>query len=597
MRALRLVQVGGFMLAAAGWAQPASSLDPQRITPYWQYAELLDAAPSQAGQMQDRLNAAIRKAQAEFGGQGPALAQYFLNHEQARPSNSAFFFLFRAVGDVETALTLIPALTNPPVPQGMVLGRDPAEVEIAIKEVLGNDAVRTSPRVAEALSGAIQQARARLGYGRAATSAISVLGKCRTPEATRELQTLARDGDPAIRGAALSALGDSGQSAAAPALAQAVAGDQDPEVRARSAETLAGSSSADSAAVLRASLEKETDPRVIDETVRALTALRALPTEPGACLEMAARCWDTSAAAPVFRCWRAAASRDALLRQALSASWTVRALALDALTQRTAAAGALPIVPLVPAAPRFDPTTRDRLLESAVELLSQNLSGAPAPNTVSYSTAQLARNAVWEISGRSMAVALRFADRIVPLSGHYASAGRYGESYDLAAKDPRAYAAARRSQQLLAAGLVTVLFSALLAVPRLRRIAVGLLAGAGAWGLWSLTQTGIEELPPPPLGYLTASCLAFLCGGLAAGWLTGTRLPTWLKVAGAAALSGVSAFVVCGWTRSAGWFPIGSEGWQLIFDPLGSALLAVPFGLILSLILVRWRPGAPGRTA
>jgi len=32
---------------------------------------------------------------------------------------------------------------------------------------------------------------------------------------------------------------------------------------------------------------------------------------------------------------------------------------------------------------------------------------------------------------------------------------------------------------------------------------------------------------------------------------------------------------VCGLTRSNGFFPIGSEGWELIFDPLSSALFAL----------------------
>lgn len=563
---------GVTMLALTATAQPLTPGDVARIAPYAQYWGL-EREPAAE---RDRLNDGLRQARAEFGGRGAALARHFLIHIQARPSNTAYFFLFRAVGDVDTAMVLIPALTNPPVAQGSVLGRDPAEIQIALEAALANEPVRTSGRVVAALEEVVRAARARPGYIRHATTGISVLGKCRTSEAVRFLQAMAGDANPEIRAAALGALPPSDAAAA-----RAVTADQNPQVRAQAAETLGHGEPAQSTGLLRASLEREKDPKVIDQTVRALTTLRALPHEPAACLQMAARCWEPSVAKPLFDCWRAAASPDDLLAQATSASWTVRALALEAAAET---------VPL-------DGAARDRLLQSAAELLSHDLSGLPAPDTLSYAAAQLARNALWEISGKNMTVALRFADRIVPLSGHYASAGRFGESYDLAAKDPRAYATLRRGPQLLEAGLAGLLMCILLAIRRMRRMALALLIAAGVWGAFTLLESDVRELPPPPLGYLTVTCLSLLSGGLAAGWMASTRLRGWQKVVGATVLGGIIALLVCGWTRSAGWFPIGSEGWDLIFDPIGAALLAGPFAFVLSLILLRWSVAPASRGA
>jgi hypothetical protein len=52
----------------------------------------------------------------------------------------------------------------------------------------------------------------------------------------------------------------------------------------------------------------------------------------------------------------------------------------------------------------------------------------------------------------------------------------------------------------------------------------------------------------------------------------------------AVVLATVLAFLVCGLTRSTGLFPIGSEGWELIFDPLSSALFAVVVAAALFLV-------------
>src|SRR5262249_639188 len=148
---------------------------------------------------------------------------------------------------------------------------------------------------------------------------------------------------------------------------------------------------------------------------------------------------------------------------------------------------------------------RDRLLQSSVEILSQSQSGLPVPNTLSYSTVQLVREAFWTISGREMVVALALADRITPVHGRYASLGRYGGSYGLAHRDPAGYAALRRPRQLLGAVIAALLAAPLLAFRRLRKLAVAMLASVGAWAVWSSFQTDIRELPPPPLFYLTVS--------------------------------------------------------------------------------------------
>jgi hypothetical protein len=50
----------------------------------------------------------------------------------------------------------------------------------------------------------------------------------------------------------------------------------------------------------------------------------------------------------------------------------------------------------------------------------------------------------------------------------------------------------------------------------------------------------------------------------------------------------------CGFTRASGVFPVGSEGWELIFDPLGSALeaaaAAVGLGILDALLFRRLVP-------
>src|SRR5581483_2831683 len=113
--------------------------------------------------------------------------------------------------------------TDPPVPQGSVLGRDPAEIEIAIHAALGNDAVRKSPQVVAALDETVRRARARPGYARVAAEAVSLIGKSSTPEAARLLQRFARDPIPEIRAAALESLTGSASLSAGENPARALA--------------------------------------------------------------------------------------------------------------------------------------------------------------------------------------------------------------------------------------------------------------------------------------------------------------------------------------------------------------------------------------
>jgi hypothetical protein len=242
----------------------------------------------------------------------------------------------------------------------------------------------------------------------------------------------------------------------------------------------------------------------------------------------------------------------------------------------------------------FDSATRDRLLTSVVEVLSHPVYAFPTDGDgVSYGTAQIARDALWEIAGRQMSVALRYADRVMPPYGRYTSTGRYAASYDLYGKDPAGYLAYRRPRQFLAALLIASPFTIFLLHRWTRRSAVLLMIGILGWGTWSLFMKGVRELPPPPLHLLTIACIAFLAAGSVSALLaflsrTATRF-SWLRdglgKGGLAVVGGGGvAFAVCAWARGNGLFPIGGEGWELIFDPLGSAILAVGAAVLLSLL-------------
>jgi hypothetical protein len=309
--------------------------------------------------------------------------------------------------------------------------------------------------------------------------------------------------------------------------------------------------------------------------------LRAQPVDATACLAMANRCWDPSVARPLFDCWLAAASRDDVIRQATSASWTVRALTLRALTRtpRTpldamrSSRGSVSLIAW---------SGSPALVRSLVAILSQDVSESPAPDTISPQTARLARDALWDLSERDMTIALKAADQITPLSGRHMSTGRFGESHDLASRDPRAYAARRRAWQWLAAGALAILFAALRRVTTMRRIATAVLVAIPMWVAWFSFQTDVRELPPPQLMFLTASCLAFLTAGLVSGVTASLAMRRWKQMTTAPFVAAVCAFLLCAVTRTAGLFP-GSDGSRLMFEPIGSALLAAAAALAISL--------------
>lgn len=121
--------------------------------------------------------------------------------------------------------------------------------------------------------------------------------------------------------------------------------------------------------------------------------LRAPPADVAACLAMANRCWDPSMAEPLFDGWAATASREDLIRQAATASWTVRGLALRALTRApTSPINALRDSP--GSAPIIEWPVSPALVGSLVQLLSHDVSPVPAPNTIPHETARQALSRV-----------------------------------------------------------------------------------------------------------------------------------------------------------------------------------------------------------
>lgn len=312
--------------------------------------------------------------------------------------------------------------------------------------------------------------------------------------------------------------------------------------------------------------------------------LRAQPAAAAACLAMANRCWDPSIAEPLFECWAATASRDDLIRQAASASWTVRGLALRALTQTpTSPINALRASP--GSAPLIEWSVSRILAKSIVEILSKDVSASPAPDTISPETARQARDALWEVSDRNMTVAFEAADQIKPIVGRHVSEGRFGASLDLSSRDPQAYAARRRAWQMLIAGVLAACFAMLRIVKTARVVATALLAAVFMWGAWLSVQTDVRELPPPSLMFFTASSLAFLSAGVVCGVTAGLGIPGWQKVAATPLAAAACAFLLCAATRAAGLFPREGGG-ALMFEPPGSALLAAAGALAISLGLV-----------
>ncbi|MBI3069258.1 MAG: HEAT repeat domain-containing protein [Betaproteobacteria bacterium] len=419
---------------------------------------------------------------------GPAhdVARHFLTHTDYPPANTAFFFVLEAVGDTETALVLIRALADPPkVESGPVikvgdrswlLERDGSEIRVAIESVLVNEPVRGDPRVVDALMEAIERLKAKRGGAASAGTVVALLGRCAGPEARAALQRLAADADASIRSLALQGLGESARAGkAAPpdrattlaTLAQGLSTDPDSRARLEAAGALGRLGSAEAVPSLREALVSERDPQVVDAIVLALYSL----------IEQAA------------------------VRR--RAPGLVRAPQLVAPPPPLPpGARAITIVPVPPLGPRepspvkFDEATRDRLLTSAVEVLSKHSAAFPGKGKeVSYTTAQLVRDALWEISGRDMGVALVHADRIAMTGARYFS-GRYSASYDLWNRDRPAYLDYRRPRQAVAAALAALLFVPLFIWRRFRRADALVVIAVLGWGAWSLTATDVRELPP-----------------------------------------------------------------------------------------------------
>jgi len=578
---------------------------------------------------------AIEEARREFAGRGRDVAEHFLKHGDYPPSGGAYAFVLKALGDVEATIILIRALPEPPRLESGVtakygMGRDEGEINYVIEAVLENDHVKTDPRVISAVVDAVAVAKARpkgIGLG-AAGRAVSLIGKCRGPGAIRALQDFAKDPESSIRSLAVQALGqmevtpeEAGkiQTVTIETLARTLQSDPEAETRLQAATSLASLGSAEGVEPLRNALNVEKNPRVVDAIVTALERLNAPVVDPEASRRIVERCWEPTACFPLFERWRASATREAVIGAATTGPPIIRALALHSLVRVSGLPREQFLVPLkVPAPPighqapgsriianrpipiespapavEFDAATRDRLLTATVEVLSHAVSFFPKGGAISDGTALITREALWEVSGRKIEVALPYADRIDPAYSRYASAGRYAASRDLYQKDAAGYLAYRRPRQFLAALLIALPFTILLLHRRTRRSAVLLMMGLLGWGIWSLLAKGVRELPPPPLPFLTVSFTAFVAAGFVSAllvflyrnwsrfsWLGDGPGRGGLAVVGAGGL----AFAVSAWSRWTDLFPIGGEGWELIFDPLGSAILAVGAAILLSLL-------------
>ncbi len=86
---------------------------------------------------------------------------------------------------------------------------------------------------------------------------------------------------------------------------------------------------------------------------------------------------------------------------------------------------------------------------------------------------------------------------------------------------------------------------------------------------------------PPQAAFDSATAIAFLSAGASVAWLArysqgraDTIARTFGRAGAAVPLAMVLAFFACGFTRWNDIFPIGGEGWELIFDPFGSAIIA-----------------------
>ena len=536
------------------------------------------------------------RARTEFAGRGVDIAAFFLIHADPRPRNSAYFFVLGAVGDVETALTLIRAFVNPPRHETGILDRHFGEIAVAIEAVLGRDAVRSDPRIVDALQQAAIAAQKRpfeTGLPEA-LEAIRLIGQCGSEEAGRALGRLANNDNPAIRTAAVRALGGLKISTGAPStnvsvpatepsptdrLLRMLATDPNPTTRAQAAISLGGGEPIASVlSGLSSTLDTENDPRALDAIVQSLGRLGRPLADPARCQNMMGRVWDVAIADQMVACWyRAGRTRDDVITAATSGPAVQRAAALTLVTGRQARSARTIVSSRTSNTPALDSATRDRLLDSDVWLLSQG--------DISETTLERGHELLWIVSGMEMSRAVRFADRITP------TGARYRASAALASTATGAYDAVRRPQALTIA-LIIAGIAAMAGVLLPLGRPLFLLSGAAAiWGVSILQASGVRDLPPSPLQLLTVQAIGFLTAGAVTATVALIWRPVparWLAIAGrvvtTAIGTGVVAAIVCATTRTARLFPIDSGGWELIFDPLAAAILAAGTAACLSVV-------------
>lgn len=558
-------------------------------------------------------------ARAQFVGQGARVAEHYLRHTGTPPDAGAYFFVLESVADTEAALALIRGLANPPEPVsgpqfesgGKLhrLRRYEGEIEAALESVLSSEAVARDPRVAHALVEAVAAMR-KTGM---ATRAAALLGKCRSEEARQALRQLAADPDAQLRSVAMAALGSAGAGPDTQLLVRALLDDREPRARIEAAAAIAKLQAREALPGLQRALSEERNPQVTDAVLQALAKLDALPADPQQCFDAAARSWELSTAALALGCWRAQASREGLLQAALEAPPVVRALTITALFERPAqrdlplvrfpqtqappppiaAPGVRPSIALLPppapAPPQFDVQTRRRLLDSTVQVLSRASRGHLArPETISGSVAYQLTELLYDIAGGDMRLALEHADRISTPASRSVNDGRLNASRALAGRDARAYASVRAPRQAALAGALCACALFLLVFTQTRAAALAAALPLGAWAAWSLSVGAVRELPPLVLAPLTivgsAAISAALVTGAATLWRSRGHAQGWVGalVTGLAAtgVAAAAAFFFCGAMRWYDVFPIGGEGWELIFDPLGAALAALPLAAL-----------------
>jgi hypothetical protein len=556
----------------------AAVLSPADLRQIDKYSDAWAFSPDEAQSLE-------KQAVADFAGRGTEIADYFLSHTDSPPRNDAYFFVLRAVGDTDTALTLIRALSNPPARLSGILDRHFGEIVVAVEAILTGDAARRDPRVVAALEAAVAAAR-RKPYGTGAHEALEALrliGLSATDEAARALARLAADTDATVRAAAAAALGevkrpvDGAADAPSPGrdLLRILLSDPNPPARRQAAQSLGLIDAPEAAPGLRAALGSEKDPRVVDAVVQSLHR-RGEPLEnPVECRGLIARTWEVGVAEQMLDCWRrSGVSGEELERMALTGGATERAMALFAVSTPAGQRQSV-VVARAPERARMDAVVRTRLLDAAVWVLSQD--------TISLSVRDRAEQALWNLSEMRMDRALAHADRVTPTDM------RFRTSEALARADAAAYDSTRRRRQAAVALSIALGFGVLgLFRSRISRPAVLIALSMAGWAAWTLQSSGVRNLPPPPLWLLSVPGIVFLSAGATTGAAALiARGPahangaTTVRGILTMIVSGTLAGTVCFATRNAGLFPGDMAGWELIVDPLAAIVLAVVVTAIL----------------